>query len=381
VYLIYTVTVYLFVRTIQQYIGVLHSIRYLKREREKFYSSENREVKKDIAILIPIYDEPKRLLKDAVEFWKEREETLYFITTAKEMECQSCRYLNELSGNFKTIHYPKNSGGKAEQLNYAIKSLNAQYYAIFDIDSRPEFEVLDYIYSDEVNREIYQAPTLFTGNFYKGSIFSKGNGIFQSRRVLAFEIPSWLNRDFSYLVGHGLIVRSDVAEKFPFVGQTVTEDLIFGYQTNLDGIYPKVVPFFDIAEVPKNSIRGTIQTGRWFVGDLTLFKFIQTDGNIRKLLFRYLHIFEWLLGSFVVIIALIFGTESTNITILSVLLLYIVLLHETANTIIKKRLSLSVYIGIIYKATINGIGPLYGLIRYILSQLGVLNYGFEKTKK
>ena len=108
--------------------------------------------------------------------------------------------------NFRTIHSPNLTGYKATQLNYAIKTLNLNdnsYYAIFDIDSRPDINVFKYVKENSIE-EILQMPSIFTNSV--PNYYSYGSAIYQTRRVFSFEIASMLT-DFSYLVGHGLFIK------------------------------------------------------------------------------------------------------------------------------------------------------------------------------
>jgi cellulose synthase/poly-beta-1,6-N-acetylglucosamine synthase-like glycosyltransferase len=370
----YTIIAYFFVRTLQQFIGILTSLRFLESGRKETLVEKSGG---KIAVLIPLYREPEKIVREAIEFWQSSGEEVTFVSKSGDF---SESHLINLPENISSISY-SGSGGKAEQLNYAVDKIDADYYSIFDIDSRPELQIFSYIRS-EWGDEVYQAPTLFTKGYSSASSLSKGNSLFQSRRVLSYEIPALLNGDFTYLVGHGLTVRKDILKKYPFPTETLTEDLVYGYRLGLKNIKATPVPYFDISEVPKNPIQNSLQTGRWFTGDLTFIAYVDWKlSDIGKLFFRYLHIFEWLLGSFAVLFVLIYGDFNQKIAIASVITLYLFLLHETANRFIGLKRGVSVYFGVVIKASINGVGPLYGVVRQTLHRLKIAPYRFEKVQR
>ncbi len=367
------ISLYLLFRVLQQLHGVWQSEKFLTAPLKSYQEKENR-----VAIIIPIYCEDKHL-PEALEFWKESNLSPIFITTEREMEagCNSLKIVKDLS-NFQVINSPNLSGYKAVQLNYAISQLeDIDYIAIFDIDSRPDLKVFEYI-ERYGTANIYQMPTKFISNYSTNSIYGKGSAIYQSRRVLSFEIPSLLNGDFTYLVGHGLFVKKEIFSKFRFNEETITEDLIFGYELYLSDYRAEPLPFFDSATVPSEFIKTVKQTSRWFAGDLIFLKYIElTWTSSIKILQRYLHILDWLWGSIGFYIVIFFG-DSVEILIVLLSLLIFLHIHKRVGNILKVKPN---YFPILYRASTNSFAPIYGIYRLLLQALKLKSFLFERTEK
>ena len=375
--MIYLIISYFAIRIFQQFFGIFQSIKFLKTKKQIVLG----EIKNNITVLIPIYCEDSSL-KEAISFWKNSEISPIFITTERENVSKSCKSIEILNNsNFEIIHFPKLHGFKASQLNYAISKINLDnYIAIFDVDSRPDLSVFEYI-KKSAKDEVLQMPTLFIADFQNNSIYGKSSAIFQSRRVLAFEIPTLLKNKFGYLVGHGLFVKGSIFNTHLFCEESITEDLIFGYRLYLSGVRPKPLPYFDFSTVPQKFIQTISQTSRWFSGDLTFIKYVEIQKkDILDIFQRYLHIFEWFLGSILVIFGLIYG-DIFQTLILSFLILLFLFLHYFTLKILKIKNSITLYLGILFKMTTNSFSPIYGIYRIGLDILNLKKYIFERTEK
>jgi hypothetical protein len=408
-------------RTSQQFFGLLKTVNFLKNRNRTINSDYNKNLK--LNILIPVFNE-EEIITQTVEYFsyildeinKSFEAELFFVSTNREAEFSKNKTVKVIQNSLKNLninskidilHFDldKNSN-KAIQLNFAIKNINKNYnlnkyknnyFAIFDADSRPELGAFLY-FNNQVNinlNYIYQMPTLFIQNIKNISFNNQANAIFQTRRVLAFEISSWLNKkSLNYLVGHGLFINSKVftEKNLYFDEKTITEDLIFGYETNLQKIYPEIIPYFDFSTVPKSIFINIKQTARWFSGDLFFFKSLKFHKKFNKLvLFRYFHIFEWLFGSILLNFIFLFLIINLNLCFLllffGTLFFYIFILHFFALRIIQKiKTDLKIkYINLIFglfiKAMTNSFGPIYGVFREFLSLVKLKKYEFEKTER
>jgi cellulose synthase/poly-beta-1,6-N-acetylglucosamine synthase-like glycosyltransferase len=374
---IYLINLYWLFRTIQQLFGVRKTLSFLREWREKKLG-----LNRKIAILIPIYRE-NRVLREALKFWSSSRYSPIFITTEREGNPDKNRSYQIVKNfsNFRVIHSPNISGYKASQLNYAISELeNIDYIAIFDVDSRPDLKGLEFV-EESGEEAIYQMFSLFTGEYNKNSNFGKASSIFHTRRVLAFEIPAMLNGDFSYLIGHGLIVRRDIFREFRFSEETIAEDLIFGYQTHLSGTTPSPLPYFDLSSSPDSPRVSIPQGGRWFLGDLLFPKFVEIKlKDFEKILSRYLHILDWLWGSIATLFALSFG-DIFQVTILLSTLLLFLYLHKFAVEITRVKFGIYLLPYLLFRMAINSFAPIYGIWRAVLEKLGLKSFHFEKTEK
>jgi len=372
------IVIYFAIRVFQQYFGILQSINFFKNR----ISLETAQIQNKIIILIPVFCEEKSLI-EALVFWKNSKYSPIFITTEKEnltINCKSLEILNS-QADFQVIHSPNTLGFKATQLNYAISKIKTDgYFAIFDIDSRPDLRGIEFVEKFAVD-EVLQMPTLFTEKFYKNSFFGKSTAIFQSRRVLAFEIPTLLNSKFGYLVGHGLFVKNTIFQSHIFCEKTITEDLIFGYILYLNGIRPKPIPYFDFSTVPQKFFQTIPQTSRWFIGDLFFTKYINIRfKDLSNIFFRYLHILDWLWGSIFVVFALLFG-DVFQMSILGILIFIYIYLHFLTLKIAKIKGSKKIYFGILLKMGINSISPIFGIYTKILDILNIKKLTFQRTEK
>ena len=374
---IYLIIIYFGVRISQQLSGIYQSINFLKTKNR--YISDSYQNK--ITVLIPIFCE-EHSLKGAIKFWSKSGISPIFVTTEKENFSKNCKSIEILNKtNFQIIHFPKTDGFKASQLNYAISQIKSDgYIAIFDVDSRPDLEVFEYVEKLAID-EVLQMPTLFTEDFNKNSIYGKSSAIFQSRRVLTFEIPTLLKNKFGYLVGHGLFIKNKVFDKYHFCEETVTEDLVFGYELYLAGVRPKPLPYFDFSTVPSSFLQTISQTSRWFAGDLIFIKYLKIGKkDILHILRRYLHILEWLFGSITIIFGLLFG-DITQIIILIFLISTYIYIHFVTLKILNIRNNINIYFGIIFKMITNSIPPIYGVYRIMLDILNIKKHIFERTEK
>ncbi len=382
--ILYIYIAVLIFRIYQQSENIYVSFDFFKKN-SRDPASFGKNLNNKIEILIPVYQEKESLIKSLI-YWTKTDFSPIFITTEREgslENCQTCLLIQAMS-NFRIIHSPNLYGFKASQLNYAIKhlNLNSGYYAIFDVDSRPDLKVFNYVQTVSED-EVIQLPSIFTNE--KSSYYGYGSAIYQTRRVFTFEITAMLF-EFSYLVGHGLFIRSDIAKKYPFCEKTLTEDLIYGYTLALENIKPKVIPFLDLAVVPNSALEGIKQGSRWFIGDFLLLKYlsikkISETHNWLNIIKRYLHIFEWLFGSIGFFIVLIFGNE-IHWVLLWIALIWFLSLHKIiANKLFHKKFGFKEIFSILFRSSINSLAPIYGIYLLIIDLLKIKSLKFERTKK
>jgi len=363
--------IYLYIRVFQQLRGVLKSKKFFNTRLKRGLVSHR------ITILIPIYCEDK-VLKASIEFWKQSPIKPIFVLTEREKmaKCRGETIISILS-DFQIITSPNKVGFKASQLNYALSQINLKgYIGIFDVDSRPDFKVFDYL--PYLSEDVYQMPTTFQEGL---SLFSKGSAIYQTRRVLSFEVPHLLDEKFTYLVGHGLFVRGEIFYKYLFNEETITEDLIFGYQLYLAGYRAKPLPFFDNAKVPETLSATIKQSSRWFIGDFEFIKYIEwSSKDLPNIIRRYLHILDWLWGSIGVLTLLLFAPFDYQMATLLILVVFLYI-HYLTIKIAKMKFNLQTFLGLIYRASTNSLAPIYGIYKLFLEKIGVKKLSFEKTEK
>src|SRR2546423_13038873 len=110
-----------------------------------------------VHILIPVYKEAA-IIKSCVEYFDKlaryQNVLIHYVTTEKEgADSDTVAALKQMPEQYKFshLHYPETHGFKAHQLNWAIKHIlcgynsneyQATYFGIYDVDSRPEVEVI-----------------------------------------------------------------------------------------------------------------------------------------------------------------------------------------------------------------------------------------------
>ncbi len=372
------------IRIFQQILDLQKAFNYFKKNSR--IETKNITQNNLIEILIPVYKEKESLIK-SILFWNKTDFSPIFITTEREGSVENCESLKliQILSNFRTIHSPNLTGYKATQLNYAIKTLNLNdnsYYAIFDIDSRPDINVFKYVKENSIE-EILQMPSIFTNSV--PNYYSYGSAIYQTRRVFSFEIASMLT-DFSYLVGHGLFIKSDISNKYNFCEKTITEDLIFGYELSLHKIRPKVLPFLDSSPVP-NTISESIKQGsKWFLGDFLMLKYLKFEDifltkDIHNILFRYFHIFDWLFGSISIILIFIYGNLYLNIVLWLLIMIFLYIHKRVVEILFQRKFGFREILAVLLRASLNSLAPIYGIYKLIISLFKIESIKFDRTNK
>ncbi len=358
-YLFWIVVSYLYYRVFQQLIGIFQTWNIF------FQPEKKGKHRKPITILIPIYCEDK-ILRETIEFWKKSPIKPIFVLTKRE-RLAGCRgkMILEMLSDFEIIVSPNTIGYKAIQLNYALSKIDLEgYIAIFDVDSRPDFGVFEYV--AYLSGDIYQMPIRYIPN---SSIFSLGSAIYQTRFSLAYEIPAILNGNFTYLVGHGLFVKGEIFYNILFHEETLTEDIVFGYETYLNGYHPKPLPFFEYSSVPDTFWKSIQQGTRWFIGSWTFIKYIDTSKlGLREyiaIFLRYLQLLDWFWGLFWIVAIFLFAPFYLKIATVIALMVFGYIYYITIR-LGEYPLSFATIFGIAFKTFTNFLVPLYSLFQIVL---------------
>jgi cellulose synthase/poly-beta-1,6-N-acetylglucosamine synthase-like glycosyltransferase len=199
------------------------SRRYLLKNAR----STKGQAKNDIIILIPAYREAE-IVADTLRYYSEVAGVcnirVIFVTTEVEGDTTTNKTyltLKKLIGKEPNIlleHYPKTHGSKGSQLNMVMDKYQSQtdYFAIFDIDSRPDIRGIQYVQQATTKTDVYQMPSVYLPH-PSNTLASQTMSVFQSRWSYCFEIPKWRQwqanpgkSQVMYTVGHGLFIRNDV---------------------------------------------------------------------------------------------------------------------------------------------------------------------------
>jgi cellulose synthase/poly-beta-1,6-N-acetylglucosamine synthase-like glycosyltransferase len=271
------------------------SLKWMRRKQQ--FTSKDTPMNK-IHILIPVYQEAG-VIKASIEFFdklaKYPNVLLYYITTEREGEkSDTVAALKQMQERYKFLHlhYPETEGFKAHQLNWAIEQILAShggadyqttYFGIYDVDSRPEIEVIKtMLYGRD---PIYQQPSIYLENYTRIGSFQQIGALFQTKWELCGNIPIFreYQRSFQqkrpvtslpHCTGHGLFIRADVINKAGLLDtRTLAEDLEFGYRAAFREIPITLLHEIDYTQYAPTFPSTVRQTSRWFHGEMNLYRY------------------------------------------------------------------------------------------------------------
>jgi cellulose synthase/poly-beta-1,6-N-acetylglucosamine synthase-like glycosyltransferase len=272
-----------------------------------------------IYILIPVYREAT-VIKASVEYFDKLAQypnvLTYYITTEKEGgNSDTVAALKQMSERYKFmhLHYPERGGFKAHQLNWAIEQILAtcnsadnqrMYFGIYDVDSRPEVEVIKTIlYGKD---PVYQQPSIYLENYSRITPLQRAGALLQTKWELCGNIPvlreyqrcfqqNELITSLPHCTGHGLFIRADVLKKAGLLDtQTLTEDLEFGYRSAFREIPITLLQEADYTQFAPTFPATIRQTSRWFHGEMNLYRYYinekkhSNEKKLRSLFFKWL---------------------------------------------------------------------------------------------
>lgn len=300
----------------QQFIRLSSSRNWLLH-KQRFTPKETSMSR--IHILIPVYREAA-VIKASVEFFDKLARypnvLVYYVTTEKEGEnSETVAALEQLSGRyaFSHLHYPQREGFKAHQLNWAIEQIlaaidsddyQATYFGIYDVDSRPQIEVIETILHGK--EPVYQQPSIYLENYSRLGPFQRAGALLQTKWELCGNIPIFRGNEQSFqenrsitslphCTGHGLFIRADVLKNVGLLDtRTLAEDLEFGYRYSFRGIPITVLQEADYAQFAPTFPATVLQTSRWFHGEMGLYRYYcnekkrSNERMLRNWLFRWL---------------------------------------------------------------------------------------------
>lgn len=337
-------------------------------------------------IIIPVLNEGK-IINDTVNYFLDLlsnfgNSKLVIVTTNKESLNVDCCTENTISilnsinhDKLIKINYPSIDGKMAHQLNFAINYLiknniiNNQLIGIYNADSRPEKETLNWISDNFIdNNKVFQQYGNYFNNIdgiLKRKFFSKSilfsSSVWQNRWSFGFEIfnnlkqQSFLNNNkfpllypFNYCIGHGLFFTKEIfLELGGFSENTHNEDAIFGMELCYRKEYIKPVPYFDYADSP-NSLKGLFfQKATWFFGPSQAFLYYnilkndnKKDNHFRLFILScklFLHAIYWIIGPSLLLFLFIYSFWIKNFLLfLLVYLIYLIIPNFIAWLLSKK---------------------------------------------
>jgi Glycosyl transferase family group 2 len=323
--------------------------------------------------------------------------------------------LNKKMGTtvFAHLHFPKTTGVKSDQLNYAIKIIRGKeptllqkntYIGVYDADSRSNLNTLKILSAKAKIDKFpfaYQQPMAYTLNYNSlpnslDGFIMKGFALFQTRYSLGYEASLFIknnNNKMVYCMGHGLFIRADFLLKIGLFPSPI-EDTRFGHICSFLKVKVHLLPSLAVTEVTNKISKLIEQTSVWFIGQNYLLKDLSIAKHIKKLsilnwlpplIHRIFRNTIWFLENIIIIASIILAYIIDSWILSSVLLLgiffyvYLPSFYIIKKSEIIKKLSsgtsckinghLLDFFSIIFASLLCSIGPQLGIIKLIKERL------------
>jgi cellulose synthase/poly-beta-1,6-N-acetylglucosamine synthase-like glycosyltransferase len=189
------------------------------------------------------------------------------------------------------LHYPKTSGNKAKQMNFALTTLRetgilcpdeATYVGVYDADSVPDPHTLRALstYAHDNRPVAFQQYPIYLRNCGKLGRLMRNEAILQTAHSVCVEYPRQhrvnsaiqagrsAGPTFTYCIGHGVFFRSDWILEVGFPETAPVEDLPLGFMLSLGKKQIWTLPLFDVCTVPSSTHAFVRQTATWFEAQL-----------------------------------------------------------------------------------------------------------------
>lgn len=376
------ICVYL-IQGVRTLISIRQSLKFVKKNTKKPIDSSDTVVSsKKLHIFIPCLQEQENIPNTLAYFYENTKNirenvNIYTITTEVEKKYTESNFTwdiinNEIKShdyiNVSNIHYTKNTGYMAHQLNFAIDTLkkknvisHSDYVVLYNADSRPHPNTFNWVLknSDSESNLVYQQLSIVFKNFSKFSnrlngIILKSFAVWQTRFSLAHEFPrlrrtTSKNRIISeysnaHCIGHGLFIPFSKLENLGgFSENTVTEDLFLGYLLRATGSKIKPIPYFENIDSPTTIWRNMRQKYIWFWGPMYYpyyFKYFIEKFNNKRFSFKafvlmaqgVLSALSWSVSGLLLLASIILVLFSP-LSLLSIILSVLIFVYSVAQYI------------------------------------------------
>lgn len=387
-------------------------LAYLKvKHNKKVVSNEKNNFK--VVIIIPCLYEQSIIIETIEYFIKllkkydnielaiittEKEEYEYKKNNIKQKTTSELvlEYIEKNSSEkLKHFHYPNTDGMMADQLNYVVKKYNTKlnnklYFSVYNADSRPNINTIEKvieIIKDKKYPPIIQQYSYAFLNLDKISPLMQGFAVYQSNFEIKYGlINSIITKRFlyTYVVGHGLYIRSDLLKELNgFDNHFWCEDIFLSSRLRNRNITIVPVLALENMETPKKMSILMKQNANWFRTSCQVFKILKAnyreENKITLSLFFWL--FQrvcmniiWLFLPIFVSLSFLYSLYSHKFilmlfSILSYLFMQfanylgtITIIEKLEQTRIKNKILLIIFACI--STFISNIGPLYSILNF-----------------
>lgn len=180
----------------------------------------------------------------------------------------------ERAGVVKHIRRTDRSGYKAGALAYSMTLTDAEFFAIFDADFRPEADFLETTMPQFVDPKVGVVQARWEFNNRKSSLLTRFQGIFLDAHFVVEQAARHAAGLFFNFNGTaGVWRRRALDEAGGWSADTVTEDLDVSYRAQLKGWRFVYLPQYGVpSELPENLTAFKSQQLRWTKGGIQVMR-------------------------------------------------------------------------------------------------------------
>lgn len=230
--------------------------------------------KPPVAILIPVYNEPKDIVERTLQAASEvkwSKVSIYLLDDSTNEQAK--KHMRELAKKYSVIHVtrPDNKGYKAGNINHAIQEVvQEDFFVILDSDQAPHPELLNRTMNYFSDKQVFfvQTPQYYINDDTPLRRAAKvGTNIFYQAQCISKA------RDKAMpFCGTNVVVRTDYFSSLRgFSYYTSTEDIDLGLRANDHGWYGVYVPEILVrGYAPPNWNAYKTQQYRWANGNLAI---------------------------------------------------------------------------------------------------------------
>ncbi len=332
----------------------LYSLQLLKKQMVK----KNKVLNKKVYILIAIRNEEVEHVYECIEYFLAQKNISKLIIGLTEINSDHKKYIpliqkfQKQDDRLTYTTFKGEMGYKAEQVNVALKNIQESgeniLVGIYDLDSRPDQGVFDYVLNNEI--QVGQQFTLYDANINNLNPLSLAGALHQTSWSLGFEMFNFFfpKRRLVYTVGHGLFISTETLKRCGLFDENcMAEDLMYGYKASVAKQNVHVIPYFEHAKFVKTVREFILQSARWYAGELELMwrfkgwykKFNGGFGDKMHFYFRLLELLWWPLERLLYVFTVLGAI--TGFLSMEIALLYTSILifsgYVSAFTIIKSQ--------------------------------------------
>lgn len=221
----------------------------------------------NLAVFIPIWNEPEKLLKQNIKVFNNIDYSSYIeiYWLIHESDNKTLEKIKKLNlGNIKVLIDNEKRPLKALAINNAFKKVNPEAFAVFDVDVIIEKDFLTEGYKKLINEDLDAIQG-------ERRIYNFRKNIITKFRTLDFEVADSLyKKGFCILHGNGLMIKGETFKKLGMFSRNIVEDLEFSFK-----LYKKKksVEFFNKKyweEAPEGFWNFVRQDIRWTSGSIYL---------------------------------------------------------------------------------------------------------------